>query len=77
MYDLLLLTWQSWLGGGGCVGLQVEGGVVVVEVLYLHRDGRWAAELLLGLLLSGHNHEEKLSLIGILEIKFLQNKPIN
>ncbi len=68
------ITWQRWLRDGGGVGLQVEGRVVVVEVLHLDSDGGWAAELLLRLLLGCHNHEKKLSLIGILEIKFLQNK---
>ena len=77
LYDKLSLTWQRWLGDGGSVGLQVEGWIVVIKVLNLHGDGRWAAEPLLGLLLSGHDHQKKLSLIGILEIKFLQNKSIN
>ena len=66
-----IITWQRWLWDGGRVGLQVEGRVVVVEVLHLHSDGRRAAKPLLRLLLGSHDHEKKLSLIGILKIKFL------
>ena len=69
-----IITWDRVLRNGCSVRVQVEERVVVVEVLHLHGDCGAGAQPPLGLLLGGHDHQQELPLVGVLEIQLLKCK---